>query len=90
MPTNLPMYSKNPVSSFPNLSSTYVSSSVVQTIGIFVGEKLNGQNYYLWSQTVKMILEGCHKFGFLIEEISRPPPSGPQERIWKEEDPLIR
>ena len=79
IPTNLPMYFKNPITSFPNLSSTYISGSVAQNKGVFAREKLNGQNYFSWSHFVKMILKGHCKFGFLTEEVPRPPPSDSQE-----------
>ncbi|KAA0062583.1 RNA polymerase II C-terminal domain phosphatase-like 1 [Cucumis melo var. makuwa] len=71
--TTLSMYSENPITLFSNLSSTYVSGSVAQTTGFSTWEKLNGQNYFLWSQSAKMILEGQCKFGFLIGEVYRPP-----------------
>ncbi|KAA0067418.1 tRNA modification GTPase MnmE [Cucumis melo var. makuwa] len=54
------------------------------------GAKLNDNNYFSWSQSVKMVLEGRHKFSFLTGEILRPPPGDPQERYWKGEDYLLR
>ncbi|KAA0041844.1 cleavage stimulation factor subunit 77 isoform X2 [Cucumis melo var. makuwa] len=62
-PTDLPMYSKNPLTSFPNLSS-----------GAFPREKLNGQNYFSWSQLIKMFLDGRHQFDFLTGRLSFPYP----------------
>lgn len=62
---------------------------MAQTARVFVGEKLNGKNYFSWSQSIKIIL-GHHKFGFLIEERPCPPPSYPQECYGKREDFLIR
>ncbi|KAA0059996.1 putative tRNA pseudouridine synthase [Cucumis melo var. makuwa] len=85
-PTELPMYSKNPVTSFPNLQSNYTTGS----LGNFSGEKLNGQNYFSWSQSIKMFLEGRHQFGFLTGETVRPSPGDALERLWKGEDSLIR
>uniref|UniRef100_A0A9I9EMW7 Retrotransposon Copia-like N-terminal domain-containing protein n=1 Tax=Cucumis melo TaxID=3656 RepID=A0A9I9EMW7_CUCME len=73
-PTELPMYSKNPVTSFPNLPSNYIIGSLGSTIGNFSSEKLNGQNYFSGSQSIKMFLEGRHQFGFLTGETVRPPP----------------
>ena len=69
-----PVYSESLVTSFPYLSSSYVSNTVAQSIGNFSRKKLNSQNYFSWSQYVKMILERRYKFGFLIGEIPRPPP----------------
>ncbi|TYK14385.1 IAA-alanine resistance protein 1 isoform X2 [Cucumis melo var. makuwa] len=37
-------------------------------LGLIKGVKLNGQNYFLWFQSIKITLEGRHKFGYLIEE----------------------
>ena len=53
-------------------------------------EKINCPELFLGSQSVKMIIEGRHKFGFLTREIPCPPPGDPQERYWKGEDSLIR
>ncbi|KAA0031796.1 reverse transcriptase [Cucumis melo var. makuwa] len=53
---------------FLSLSSSYMSNIVAQSAGYFSEEKLNGQNYLSWSQSIKMILEGWHKFGFLKEK----------------------
>ncbi|TYK02021.1 Beta-galactosidase [Cucumis melo var. makuwa] len=89
--TSIPMYSKNPVTSFPTLSSPYVANIVPQSIAYsFSGDKLNDNNYFSWSQSVKMVLEGQHKFNFLTGEIPRPPPGDPQERCWKAEDFILR
>ncbi|TYK16451.1 putative mitochondrial protein [Cucumis melo var. makuwa] len=73
--TNLPMYSKNSITSLLNLSSIYIIAFLAPSIGIFPGEKLNDQNYFSWSQSIKMFLEDCHQFGFLTEETVRPPPA---------------
>ncbi|KAL4011238.1 hypothetical protein IC575_028290 [Cucumis melo] len=88
-PTELSMYSKNPVTSFLNLPSNYITSSLSLSSGNFSGEKLNGQNYFRWSQSIKMFLEGRHQFGFLTGESVRPPPGDALERLWKGEDSLI-
>ncbi|KAA0041479.1 UBN2_3 domain-containing protein [Cucumis melo var. makuwa] len=89
--TSVPMYSENPITSFPTLSSPYVTNTMAQSTAYhFSGDKLNGNNYFSWSQSVKMVLEGRHKFGFMIGEIPRPPPSDPQERYWKAEDSILR
>ncbi|KAA0052293.1 LRR receptor-like serine/threonine-protein kinase FEI 2 isoform X1 [Cucumis melo var. makuwa] len=89
-PIELPMYSKNPVTSFPNLPSNYITGSLDSSTGNFFGEKLNGQNYFSWSQSIKMFLEGRHQFGFLTGETVRPPPGDALERLWKGVDSLLR
>lgn len=38
----------------------------------------------------KMALEEHHKFGYLTREVPKPRPGSPQERIWKEENSLLR
>ncbi|KAA0033554.1 UBN2_3 domain-containing protein [Cucumis melo var. makuwa] len=53
------------------------------------GEKLNGSNYFSWSQSVKMILEERHRFGLPTGEIPCPPLRDSQERFWIGEDSLI-
>ncbi|XP_050936316.1 uncharacterized protein LOC103497029 isoform X2 [Cucumis melo] len=47
-------------------------------------------NYFSWSQSIKMFLEGRHQFGFLTGETVRPSPGDALERLWKGEDSLIR
>ena len=89
-PTKLSMYSKNSVTLFPNLPSNYITSCLESSTRNFPCEKLNGQNYFSWSQSVKMFLEGHHQFGFLTGETVRPPPGDTLERLWKAEDSLIR
>ena len=75
------MYYENPVTSFPILSSLYVTNTVAQSTAYHLSrDKLNDNNYFSWSQLVKMVLKGRHKFGFLVREIPYPPPGDPQER----------
>ncbi|KAL0536840.1 hypothetical protein IC582_025803 [Cucumis melo] len=80
-PTELPMYPKNSVTSFPNLPLNYITGSLGSSTGNFLGEKLNGQNYFSWSQSIKMFLEGRHQFGFLIGETVRLSPGDALERL---------
>ena len=67
-----------------------MTNTVTQSTGYFSGEKLNGNNYFSWSQLVNMVLEGRHKFDFLTREMPRPSPGDPQERYWKGEDSFLR
>ena len=85
-----PVYYKNLVTLLLALSSSYVSNLVAQFTRYFPREKLNGQHYFSWFQSIKLTLEGCNKFGFLTGKIPRPTPGDPQEQYWKEEDSLIR
>ncbi|KAA0035164.1 kirola-like [Cucumis melo var. makuwa] len=79
--TPLPMYSENVVSAFPTLSSSYATNTMAQSTRYFSREKSNDNNYFSWYQSVKMVLEGRYKFGFLTGKIPRPPPNNPQD--WK-------
>lgn len=54
------------------------------------GVKLNGDNYFAWSQTVRIVLVGRHRYGYLTGEITPPNLGDPQERLWKAEDSLIK
>ena len=70
-----PMYSVNSVTSFPTLIiAIYLSGSMEAFIGLVVGENLNDYNYFSWSQSIKIVFEGCHKFGYLPGEIPKPRP----------------
>lgn len=72
-PSVLPMYSENSVISFPTLTiAYYLFGSMGNFLGLIGGVKLNGHNYFMWSQSMKMTLEGHHKFEYLIEEVPRP------------------
>ena len=89
--SGLPMYPENSVTIYPILTTApHMSGQMGNSTGLIVGEKLNGQNYFSWSQSVKMVLEGRHKFGYLTGEIPKPRPGNPQERFWKGEDSLLR
>ena len=49
---------ENHVNLFPNLFSPYVTNTMAQSsVYHLLGEKLNDNNYFLWSQLVKMVLE---------------------------------
>ena len=50
------MYSKNLVTSLPNLPSNYITDSLVSSTKNFLREKSSGQNYFSWSQLIKMFL----------------------------------
>ena len=49
--TPVPMYYDNSVTSFPTLSSSYVTNTVAHSTGYFSEKKLNDNNYFSWSQS---------------------------------------
>ena len=66
----VPVYLENPITSFPTLIATnYLSGSIGSSIGVIGGKRLNGQNYFLSCQSIKMTLEERHKFGYLTREV---------------------
>ncbi|XP_045810273.1 putative glycine-rich cell wall structural protein 1 [Trifolium pratense] len=52
-------------------------------------QKLDGSNYPEWSQTVRLILEGKGKLGFLTGDVLMPATTHPNYRFWKSENSSI-
>ena len=53
-------------------------------------EKLNGKNYREWAQTLKLVINGKGKLGFLIGETWRPPPTDTiAPHKWRSENSFI-
>ncbi|RVW46804.1 Retrovirus-related Pol polyprotein from transposon RE2 [Vitis vinifera] len=53
-------------------------------------EKLNGKNYREWAQTIKLVIDGKGKLGFLIGETWRPPPTNTiASHKWRSENSFI-
>lgn len=57
IPSTLLMYSENLVILFPTLNTTscFYSSVAMRNASLITGEKLNGQNYFSWSQSIKIV-----------------------------------
>ena len=58
--------------------------------GLIHEETLNGHNYFSWSQSIKMVFEGYHKYGNLTGGILKPSSRDPHNCIRKKEDFLLR
>lgn len=52
-------------------------------------QKLDGSNYAEWSQTVRLILDGKGKLGFLTGDVPVPATTHPNYRFWKSENSSI-
>lgn len=52
-------------------------------------QKLDGSNYAEWSQTVRLILDGKGKLGFLTGDVSVPATTHSNYRFWKSENSSI-
>jgi gag-polypeptide of LTR copia-type len=52
--------------------------------------KLDGKNFNLWSQMLKMKLSGRDKLGYINGSITRPSETDVNYRKWHMEDPLVK
>lgn len=52
-------------------------------------QPLDGSNYPEWSQTVRLILDGKGKLGFLTGDVQVPATTHPNYRFWKSENSSI-
>lgn len=71
--------------------STRGVSSGLQTFAILIVlEKLNGENYREWAQSMTLTLEGCAKLGFISGESPTPPTFDFKAwKKWKSENALV-
>lgn len=53
------------------------------------GQKLNGQNFLEWAQSVKLAIDGRGKLGYLTGERERPATGDPGLATWKSENSLV-
>jgi hypothetical protein len=51
--------------------------------------KMNGNNYNEWAQTVRLVLDGKGKLGFLTGAVAEPAEGDPLYKQWKSENSLI-
>ncbi|XP_078161983.1 uncharacterized protein LOC144557297 [Carex rostrata] len=52
--------------------------------------KLDGNNFYLWSQMLKMKLAGRDKLGYIDGTNSQPPPTNENYRRWLVDDSIVK
>ena len=53
------------------------------------GQKLNGQNFLQWAQSVKLAIDERGKLGYLTGERERPAAGDPGLATWKSENSLV-
>ncbi|XP_073130873.1 uncharacterized protein [Henckelia pumila] len=51
--------------------------------------KLNGQNYLQWAQSVKIVICGRGKLGYLIGDLSSPKTTDPSYKTWTDENSIV-
>jgi hypothetical protein len=54
------------------------------------GIKLNGQNYELWSQIIKMFISGKDKLGLITGEIRQPALTDPTYSKWRTKNAIVK
>lgn len=70
----------------PSTSAELISQN--QPLPITV-HKLHGKNYLEWAQSVKLIMEGRGKLGYLNGDIAQPAKNDPSLAKWKSENSFI-
>jgi len=51
--------------------------------------KLNGKNYLEWSQSVRLVIDGKGKLGYLNGEIQPPAADDPKFLQWRSENSIV-
>ncbi|XP_024025631.1 uncharacterized protein LOC112092806 [Morus notabilis] len=51
--------------------------------------KLNRKNYLSWAQTVKLLIDGKGKLGFLTGEAKKPGEKDPKLKTWRSENSMV-
>ena len=55
-----------------------------------IGIKLDGSNYPLWSQVVKMYISGKDKLGYINGDLLQPPQTDPTSRRWRTDNAIVK
>jgi hypothetical protein len=55
-----------------------------------IGIKLNGTNYAIWSQIMKMYISGRDKLGYINGDLFQPTPTDPTFRQWRTENSIVK
>ncbi|KZV34264.1 hypothetical protein F511_39919 [Dorcoceras hygrometricum] len=69
---------------FPTSIHVYESSTIQLTV-----HKLNGKNYLVWTQAIKLVIDGKGRLGCLTGEIAEPAKDDPKWRGWKSENSMV-
>ena len=73
------------------LAQTQISiNSSSDNFGIQMDIKLDGHNYALWSQVMKMYIAGKDKLGYILGDNPQPEPTDPAFRKWKTENTVVK
>ena len=51
--------------------------------------RLNGRNYMEWAQSVRLVMDGKWRLGYLTGEVKQPVVGDPTGKNWKSENSLI-
>ena len=62
------------------LSKAQALTVISEPAALPIGIKLDGSNYALWSQVVKMYISGKDKLGYINGELTQPSPTDPSFR----------
>ena len=55
----------------------------------FTVEKLNGKNFLEWAQSIKLVIDGKGKLGYLTGEMKRPSSTDASLQKWKSENSMV-
>ena len=55
----------------------------------FTVEKLNGKNFLEWAQSIKLVIDGKGKLGYLTGETKRPSSTDASLQKWKSENSMV-
>ena len=55
-----------------------------------MGIKLDGHNYALWSQVMKMYIVGKDKLRYILGDTLQPEPTDPAFRKWRTENVVVK
>ena len=53
------------------------------------GHKLNGKNYLEWAQSIKLVVDGKGRLGYITGETKEPEKTDPTWKTWKSENSLV-
>ena len=63
--------------------STFGSNGADNSSFQLTVEKLNGKNYLEWAQSIKLVIDGKGKLGYLTGETKKPPSTDSSLQKWQ-------